>query len=72
MAAGIILIREAGGFVADTSGGTDMFGTRSIAAGNEYMLKSVLELVQRPVPASLSRGVKSVSQGRFQFRRNIG
>jgi myo-inositol-1(or 4)-monophosphatase len=52
MAAGIILIREAGGFVADTSGGTDMFGTRSIAAGNEYMLKSVLELVQRPVPAA--------------------
>jgi myo-inositol-1(or 4)-monophosphatase len=27
-----------------------MFGTRSIAAGNEYMLKGVLELVQRPVP----------------------
>jgi myo-inositol-1(or 4)-monophosphatase len=52
MAAGIILIREAGGFVADTSGGTDMFGTRSIAAGNEYMLKNVLELVQRPVPAA--------------------
>jgi myo-inositol-1(or 4)-monophosphatase len=31
MAAGIILIREAGGFVSDTAGGTDMFGTRSIS-----------------------------------------
>ena len=50
MAAGIVLIREAGGVVADKSGGTDMFGSRSIAAGNEYILKGVLDLVQRPAP----------------------
>jgi myo-inositol-1(or 4)-monophosphatase len=50
MAAGILLIREAGGFVSDTKGGTDMFGSRSVAVGNEYILKGLLELVQRPVP----------------------
>jgi len=50
MAAGILLIREAGGFVSDAKGGTDMFGSRSVAAGNEYILKGLLELVQRPVP----------------------
>ncbi|MDP2731831.1 MAG: inositol monophosphatase family protein [Hoeflea sp.] len=52
MAAGLILIREAGGFVSDMTGGTDMFGTKSVAAGNEYILKGVLDLVQRPVPAA--------------------
>ena len=50
MAAGLILIREAGGFVSDTKGGTDMFGSKSVAAGNEYILKGLLDLVQRPVP----------------------
>lgn len=50
MAAGLILIREAGGFVSDMTGGTDMFGSRSVVAGNEYIRKGLLELVQRPVP----------------------
>jgi len=52
MAAGLILIREAGGFVSDMTGGTDMFGTKSVAAGNEYVLKGLLDLIQRPVPAA--------------------
>lgn len=50
IAAGILLIREAGGFVGDMSGGTDMFGSRSIVAGNEYIHKALTEVVNRPIP----------------------
>lgn len=52
MAAGLIMIREAGGFVSDMAGKADMFGTRSLAAGNEYMLKGLLDLLHRPVPTA--------------------
>ena len=34
MAAGIVLVREPGGFVSDISGGSDVFGTGSIIAAN--------------------------------------
>jgi myo-inositol-1(or 4)-monophosphatase len=34
MAAGIVLVREAGGFVSDAEGGRDMLTTGSIVAGN--------------------------------------
>ncbi|MCM2473399.1 inositol monophosphatase [Rhizobium sp. CG5] len=50
IAAGILLIREAGGFVGDMSGGTDMFGSRSVVAGNEYIHKALAEVVNRPIP----------------------
>ena len=35
IAAGIILVREAGGFVTDIDGGDAMFTKRHIVAGNE-------------------------------------
>ncbi len=44
-AAGMILIREAGGFVTDFSGGKDMFSSKSIIAGNERIHRAILELV---------------------------
>jgi myo-inositol-1(or 4)-monophosphatase len=50
MAAGIILIREAGGFTSDLSGGSDMFGSGTIAAGNEHIHKALLDVANRPVP----------------------
>jgi myo-inositol-1(or 4)-monophosphatase len=50
MAAGIILIREAGGFTSDLSGGSDMFGSGTIAAGNEHIHKTLLDVANRPVP----------------------
>lgn len=50
MAAGLILMREAGGFVSDMKGSTDMFGSGSVVAGNEYIHKALLEVVNRPVP----------------------
>jgi myo-inositol-1(or 4)-monophosphatase len=52
MAAGIIMIREAGGFTSDLSGGADMFGSGTIVAGNEHIHKALLDAANRPVPKS--------------------
>jgi myo-inositol-1(or 4)-monophosphatase len=52
MAAAIIMIREAGGFTSDLSGGADMFGSGTIIAGNEHIHKALLEAANRPVPKS--------------------
>jgi len=45
MAAGIILVREAGGFVSDCDGGQDMFAKGHIAAGNETLHRAVLQVL---------------------------
>src|ERR1700729_2711950 len=37
LAAGMILVREAGGFVSDLSGGGDIFAKGQVAAGNDAM-----------------------------------
>ena len=42
MGAGLILVREAGGYVADCEGGSDMFAKGAIVAGNETILKELL------------------------------
>ncbi len=46
MAAGIILIREAGGFVTDLDGGPDMLDSGNIAAGNEIIHGKLLETIR--------------------------
>jgi myo-inositol-1(or 4)-monophosphatase len=51
VAAGLVLIREAGGFASDMSGSANIFESRSVVAGNEYVQKALLEVVKRPVPA---------------------
>ncbi|MGB3501836.1 MAG: inositol monophosphatase family protein [Mesorhizobium sp.] len=48
MAAGIVLIREAGGFVSDLHGNQEMFATSGIAAGNEPIHKALLEQIRKP------------------------
>ena len=45
MAAGIILVREAGGFVSDLDGRDGMFRTGAIVAGNETMHEQLLKLL---------------------------
>jgi len=50
IAAGIVLIREAGGFVSDMAGANSMLESRSVVAGNEYIQKALLDVVNRPVP----------------------
>ena len=42
MAAGLLLVREAGGFVTDCDGGDDMFAKGDIAAGNEAIHRDLL------------------------------
>jgi myo-inositol-1(or 4)-monophosphatase len=45
MAAGIVLVREAGGFASDLSGGTAMLKTGGIIAGNESIQREILKRV---------------------------
>jgi myo-inositol-1(or 4)-monophosphatase len=47
MAAGMILVREAGGFVSDCDGGADIFASASIAAGNETMQKALVRVLKQ-------------------------
>ena len=42
VAAGTLLVREAGGFVTDAAGGQDMFETGSVVAGNQTVHKALL------------------------------
>jgi len=46
MAAGILMIREAGGFVTDAEGGGDMLTKGSICAGNEAIHGQLLALLR--------------------------
>ncbi|GMB83555.1 inositol monophosphatase family protein [Shinella zoogloeoides] len=50
IAAGILLIREAGGYATDLEGGNAMLDNGTIIAGNEYIHKALREVVHRPVP----------------------
>jgi len=47
MAAGLIMVREAGGFVSDCNGGNDIFGEGHIAAGNETIHKELVALLKK-------------------------
>ena len=46
MAAGVILVREAGGFVTDLDGGDAMLTKGHIAAGNDTMHRELLQLLK--------------------------
>jgi myo-inositol-1(or 4)-monophosphatase len=46
MAAGMILVREAGGFVSDFVGGDDILGTGNIVAGNEYIHRELVAVLK--------------------------
>lgn len=50
VAAGLVLIREAGGFASDMNGSPRIFDSRNVVAGNEYVQKALIEVVNRPVP----------------------
>jgi myo-inositol-1(or 4)-monophosphatase len=47
MAAGIVLIREAGGYVSDADGGSNPLATQTIACGNEIMHRELLKLIKQ-------------------------
>jgi myo-inositol-1(or 4)-monophosphatase len=46
LAAGMILIREAGGFITDLDGGDELFAKGSVCAGNELIHKQLLAVLQ--------------------------
>jgi myo-inositol-1(or 4)-monophosphatase len=53
MAAGLVLLREAGGYVSDADGGSDPVGKGTIACGNETIHRALLKLLKkasRPAP----------------------
>jgi myo-inositol-1(or 4)-monophosphatase len=47
IAAGIVLVREAGGFVTDADGGSDMMSSGTICCGNEFIHRRLLELLRQ-------------------------
>ena len=47
MAAGLILVREAGGFVSDADGGGDPLADGSVACGNEVLHRELLSLLKQ-------------------------
>ena len=47
MAAGILMVREAGGFVTDLDGDDAIFAKRQIIAGNEYLHKELLRMLKQ-------------------------
>lgn len=50
IAAGMVLIREAGGFTYEADGGINMLETGSVVAGNEHIQKTLSEVISRSAP----------------------
>ncbi|RCL02259.1 MAG: Inositol-1-monophosphatase [Candidatus Tokpelaia sp. JSC189] len=49
MAAGILMVREAGGFVSDSQGGQNIFANRNIVAGNELIHNALMKTLKKPI-----------------------
>ena len=47
MAAGLVMIREAGGFVSDAEGGSDPLAKGSVACGNESLHRELVKLLKQ-------------------------
>jgi myo-inositol-1(or 4)-monophosphatase len=54
LAAGVLLVREAGGIVTDAAGGSDPLKAGHVLAGNTYMHKQLMPLLKAPKPARKS------------------
>ena len=50
IAAGILLVREAGGFVSDMDGGQGMLDNGEVVAGNEVIQRALLKAIKKPLP----------------------
>jgi myo-inositol-1(or 4)-monophosphatase len=50
VAAGIVLVREAGGMVGDLNGGTDALNSGTILCSNEYLQPQLLKLLKGATP----------------------
>lgn len=47
--AGIIMIREAGGYVTDLDGGQDVVESKAIVAGNEAIQRALVKALKKPI-----------------------
>jgi myo-inositol-1(or 4)-monophosphatase len=47
IAAGIVLVREAGGFISDMAGGDEMLSSGSVCCGNEAIQRQLLALLKK-------------------------
>jgi myo-inositol-1(or 4)-monophosphatase len=54
LAAGMILVREAGGFVSDLDGGDQIFAKGQVAAGNDPMHRELLRLLKEAGKAAVT------------------
>ncbi|MEL6968034.1 MAG: inositol monophosphatase family protein, partial [Pseudomonadota bacterium] len=59
IAAGLLMVREAGGFASEPDAKASMYETGRIVAGNESVHATLREIVSRPLPEAL---VKASSQ----------
>ena len=55
MAAGVLLIQEAGGLVSDLGGGHDFLDSGNVVAGNPKMLKALLQAIRPHLPADMRK-----------------
>ncbi|MBB5752629.1 inositol monophosphatase family protein [Prosthecomicrobium pneumaticum] len=55
IAAGLLILREAGGFVTDMVGGDSMLTSGEVVAGNEAIQRQLLALLQRATPPAAAR-----------------
>ena len=55
MAAGVLLIQEAGGLVGDFSGGSEYMNTGNIVAGNPKVFKGILETIKPHLSEELKK-----------------
>lgn len=53
IAAGLLMVREAGGFVTEPDANASMYETGRVLAGNEIVHGKLRELVNRPLPAAM-------------------
>jgi myo-inositol-1(or 4)-monophosphatase len=63
MAAGLLLIQEAGGIVGDFRGGADVFATGNVVAGNARVFEGLLAAIQPYVTPALQAGAPPAASG---------
>lgn len=55
MAAGVLLIQEAGGMISDVNGGNNHLKTGNIVGGNPKVFKGLLQAIRPHIPSSMKR-----------------
>ncbi len=55
IAAGVLLVQEAGGLISDFGGGNDFMKTGNIVAGNPKVFKALLQQMQPHLTPALAR-----------------